>query len=88
MDGEHRDKWDLIETHYLNGELTPLGYQTSLRQLFVETGILMNKTDPLETNKLYFESKDKCIEKVVLLEKEISDLLKRLKEAENALNKV
>ncbi len=85
---EHRDKWDVIETNYFYGELTKLGYETALNELFVETGIVLNKTILNENNKFNFENKEQCFEKVVLLEKENSDLKQRIKLLENSINKV
>jgi hypothetical protein len=49
--------------------------------LFVETGIILNKT-------VLNENKEQCLEKVVLLEKENSDLKQRIKLLENSINKV
>jgi len=81
LEQEHRDKWDVIETNYFYGELTKLGYETALNELFVETGIILNKT-------VLNENKEQCLEKVVLLEKENSDLKQRIKLLQNSINKV
>jgi hypothetical protein len=88
LEQEYRDKWDLIETNYFYGELTKLGYETALNELFVETAIILNKTILNESNKFNFQNKEQCLEKVVLLEKENSDLKKRIKLLQNSINKV
>jgi len=87
LDREHRDQWDLIETNHFYGELTQLGYQSSLHELFVETGILLNTTDSIDSNQFCFENNEKCVKKVALLQKENTDLLNRIQVLENELNK-
>jgi len=51
LDEIYRKKWDLIETNYRNKELTDLGYQSFLNDLFIETGLRMNNSTQLINNK-------------------------------------
>jgi len=86
LDEEYRAKWDVIESNYFYQELTQLGYETALHQLFVEAGIVLNKLNSSQSNNFYFENTEQCIQTLVSLKQENSNLLQRIYTLENALN--
>ena len=84
MSDDYKQKWDTIETNYFYKDLTQLGYESAIRELFIEAAIITNTT---EVNEISFDTKEKCLEEFVLLKQQNVKLEQRIEFLENQLNK-
>ena len=82
---EFKSKWDQIETNYFYKEFTQLGYESALKELFIESSIIMNTTE-VGINDLSFESKEKCLQEFGLLKEQNIKLQQRIDFLEKQFN--
>ena len=81
MSEDKRRKWDRIETEYHFEELTQFGYESALKQLFVDSGIVLKASEDMDSNEV------NCSENYVKLLEENKELKNRIEILEKQLNK-